>query len=114
MRSDLVFGAMKHVPNRYLLTLLASKAARKLHRPGTRMQDTANSVLARCSFSNPLRQKHATPISLLCEYLKPDRALTHPKATMKGRTPPDGRCWGASCVDRSQAWYSHLDCRGIQ
>ena len=59
MRSDLVFGAMKHVPNRYLLTLLASKAARKLHRPGTRMQDTANSVLAHCSFSNPLRQKHA-------------------------------------------------------
>ena len=56
MRSDLVFGAMTHVPNRYLLTLLASKAARKLHRPGTRMQDTANSVLAHFSSSSPLRE----------------------------------------------------------
>lgn len=56
MRSDLVFGAMTHVPNRYLLTLLASKAARKLHRPGTRMQDTANSVLADFRFNNPLRK----------------------------------------------------------
>jgi hypothetical protein len=58
MRSDLVFGAMSHVPNRYLLALLTSKAVRKLHRPGTRMQDTANSVLAHFSFSNPLREKH--------------------------------------------------------
>jgi hypothetical protein len=57
MRSDLVFGAMTHVPNRYLLTQLASKAAKKLHRPGTRMQDTANSVLAHFSFSSPLREK---------------------------------------------------------
>ena len=57
MRSDLVFGAMTHVPNRYLLTLLASKAARKLHRPGTRMQDTANSALAQFSLSSPLREK---------------------------------------------------------
>lgn len=57
MRSDLVFGAITHVPNRYLLTLLASKAARKLHRPGTRMQDTANSVFAHFSFSRPLSEK---------------------------------------------------------
>jgi hypothetical protein len=58
MRSDLVFGAMTHVPNRYLLTALASKAARKLHRRGTRMQDTANSVLAHFRFNSPLREKH--------------------------------------------------------
>jgi hypothetical protein len=58
MRSDLVFGAMTHVSNRYLLTQLASKAAKKLHRPGTRMQDTANPVLAHFSFSNPLRDQH--------------------------------------------------------
>jgi hypothetical protein len=57
MRSDLVFGAITHVPNRYLLIQLASKAARKLHRPGTRMQDTANSVFAHFSVSNPLREK---------------------------------------------------------
>jgi len=47
MRSDLVFGAMANVPNRYLLSQLASKAARKLHRPGTRTQDTTNDVLTR-------------------------------------------------------------------
>lgn len=64
MRSDLVFGAITHVPNRFLLTQLASKAVRKLHRPGTRMQDTANSVLAHFSFSNPLREKQIERNSL--------------------------------------------------
>ena len=57
MRSYLVFGAITHVPNRFLLTQLASTAARKLHRPGARMQDTANSVFAHFSVSNPLREK---------------------------------------------------------
>ena len=57
MRSDLVFGAITQVPNRYLLIQLASKAVRKLHMPGTRMQDTANSVFAHFSVSNPLREK---------------------------------------------------------
>jgi hypothetical protein len=57
MRSDLVFGAITDVPNRFLLTQLASKAVRRLHRPGTRMQDTANSVFAHFSFSNPRREK---------------------------------------------------------
>jgi hypothetical protein len=58
MRSDRVFGAITQVANRYLLAQLASKAARKLHRPGTRMQDTANSVFAHISVSNPLREQH--------------------------------------------------------
>jgi hypothetical protein len=54
MRSDLVFGAIKDVPNRYLLSQLVSKVARKLHRPGTRMQDTTNDVLLRFSGANPI------------------------------------------------------------
>jgi hypothetical protein len=54
MRSDLVFGAMINVPNRYLLSQLASKAARKLHKPGTRMQDTTNDVLVRFRRANPI------------------------------------------------------------
>jgi hypothetical protein len=54
MRSDLVFGAMTNVPNRYLLSQLASKAARKLHKPGTRMQDTTNDILVRFSRANPI------------------------------------------------------------
>ena len=56
MRSELVFGAMAHVPNRFLLTKLASKAVRKLHRPNTRIQGTANDVF--------LRFKHANPMAL--------------------------------------------------
>jgi hypothetical protein len=54
MRSDLVFGAVANVSNRYLLSQLASKAARKLHRSGTRMQDTTNDVLVRFSCANPI------------------------------------------------------------
>ena len=54
MRSDLVFDAMTHVSNRYMLTILAAKATRKLHRPNTRIQETANEVLVRFSRSNPM------------------------------------------------------------
>jgi hypothetical protein len=61
MRSDLVFGAMTRVPNRYLLCQLASMAARKLHRPGSRMQDTANDALTRLSFANPSASERALP-----------------------------------------------------
>ena len=47
MRSNLAFGAVSHVSNRYQLCQLASKATRKLHKPNTRLQDTANEVLVR-------------------------------------------------------------------
>ena len=53
MRSDLVFGALSHVSNRYQLCQLASKATRKLHKPNTRLQDTANEVLCRFESANP-------------------------------------------------------------
>jgi hypothetical protein len=49
----LVFGALSHVSNRYQLCMLASKATRKLHKPNTRVQDTANQVLARFHTTNP-------------------------------------------------------------
>lgn len=54
MRSELVFGAMTYVPNRFLLTMVASRAVRKLHRPNTRIQNTANNVLLRFSRANPV------------------------------------------------------------
>jgi len=54
MRSDLVFGAMTHVSNRFQLTKLAAKATRKLHRPNTRIQETMNDVLIRFSQANPM------------------------------------------------------------
>jgi hypothetical protein len=53
MRSDLVFGALSHVSNRYQLCQLASKATRKLHKPNTRLQDTTNEVLCRFHVNNP-------------------------------------------------------------
>ena len=54
MRSNLVFDAMAYVNNRYLLSQLVSKATRKLHKPGTRIQATANDVLVRLGRSNPV------------------------------------------------------------
>jgi hypothetical protein len=54
MRSELVFGAMKYVSNRYLLTRIAAKATRKLHRPYTRVEDTFNDVLVRFNQADPL------------------------------------------------------------
>jgi len=53
MRSDLVFGALSNVSNRYQLCQLASKATRKLHKPNTRLQDTTNEVLGRFQTTNP-------------------------------------------------------------
>ena len=53
MRSDLVFGALSQVSNRYQLCQLASKATRKLHKPNTRLQDTTNEVLCRFQTANP-------------------------------------------------------------
>jgi hypothetical protein len=47
MRSNLVYGAVTPVQNRYMLCQLVSKATRKFHRPATRVQDTMNQVLER-------------------------------------------------------------------
>jgi hypothetical protein len=54
MRSDLIFGALTHVNNRYKLCQLASKATRKLHKPNTRLQDTTNDVLDRFKDTVPM------------------------------------------------------------
>jgi hypothetical protein len=68
MRSDLIFGAMTHVSNRFLLTKLAAKATRKFHRPNTRIQDTTNDVFVHFSRSSPIpsvryiRQLAAIPL----------------------------------------------------
>ena len=60
MRSDLIFGALAHVRNRYELCQLAAKATRKLHKPTTRLQDTANEVLVRFHDSNPINPTSAS------------------------------------------------------
>ena len=61
MRSELVFGAIVHVSNRFLLTKLASKATRKFHKPNTRIQDTTNDVFMRLSRTSPIRIVPSTP-----------------------------------------------------
>jgi len=59
MRSDLIFGALTHVNNRYELCQLASKATRKLHKPNTRLQDTTNEVLDRFKDTIPMNESEA-------------------------------------------------------
>ena len=56
MRSDLVFGALTHISNRYHLCRLVSKGARKLHIPKSRLQDTTNDVLGLLRHSSPIAQ----------------------------------------------------------
>ena len=52
MRSNLVYGAVAPVQNRYMLCQLASKATRKFHKPNTRIQETMNEVLERIASSD--------------------------------------------------------------
>jgi len=47
MRSELIYGALRPVANRYALCQLASQATRKFHKPNTRIQDTMNEVFSR-------------------------------------------------------------------
>ena len=61
MRSDLIFGALTHVNNRYQLCQLASKATRKLHKPNTRLQDTTNDVLERFKDTVPMGELQDAP-----------------------------------------------------
>ena len=63
MRSDLIFGALTHVTNRYELCQLASKATRKLHKPNTRLQDTTNEVLDRFKDTVPMEETSEVPVS---------------------------------------------------
>jgi hypothetical protein len=60
MRSELIFGATTNVPNRFLLAILAAKTTRKLHRPNTRIEDTANDVFERFARTNPLPRVPST------------------------------------------------------
>jgi hypothetical protein len=61
MPSDIVFGALAQVTNRYTLCQLASKATRKLHKPTTRIEDTTNEVFARFHHESPAAASAVTP-----------------------------------------------------
>jgi hypothetical protein len=64
MRSDLIFGALTHVTNRYQLCQLAAKATRKLHKPNTRLQDTTNEVLDRFKDTIPMNVESDTVVEM--------------------------------------------------
>jgi hypothetical protein len=74
MRSELVFGALTNVSNRFLLTHLAAKATRKFHRPSTRIQETMDDIFARFGHANPL------PVILEGNYAHPRRGATNAEA----------------------------------
>lgn len=61
MRSELVYPAVRKLPNRYLLCQVASKATRKFHRPNTRMQDTMNRILEKFAQEQVQGLVSATP-----------------------------------------------------
>jgi hypothetical protein len=79
MRSDLVFGAMKQVSNRFLLAKVLAKATRELHRPGTRIEDTTNDVLVRCGCANPIAGENAVriPTAVSSRSSRPRPAVVH-------------------------------------
>ena len=52
MRSELIFVALSHESNRYMLSQQIAQATRKLHRPHTRVPDTMNDALALFGASN--------------------------------------------------------------
>ena len=59
MRSEIVFEALR-ATNRFALCHLMFKAVRKLHNPGTRIQDTTNDALQRAYISGRWMGKVAT------------------------------------------------------
>ena len=63
MRSNLVFIAMKQVPNRFLLAEALARATRGLHKPGSRIEDTTNDVLTRFGWANPIARRDTTTIA---------------------------------------------------
>jgi hypothetical protein len=73
MRSQYVFDATLNVANRYQLVTLVAKAARALHRPGTRIQDTMNRALVWYSRANVVLDVQADhrPIAIATRRNKP-------------------------------------------
>jgi hypothetical protein len=76
MRSELIFGAMTYVSNRFLLTRLASKATRSFHRPDTRIEETVNEVFERFAHADPLAVASYAGNLQLCPYAA--QGETHP------------------------------------
>jgi hypothetical protein len=85
MRSELIFGAIAHVSNRFLLTKLLAKATRAMHAPGTRIENTTNDVLARFGRSNQTANLQAVgDPTIPVRHSEPDPTITY---STEGSTP---------------------------
>jgi len=49
MRSEKVYRALSHIPNRFRLCQATARATKRMHIPSTRTQDTMNAVLSEIS-----------------------------------------------------------------
>ena len=49
MRSEKVYRALSHIPNRFRLCQATARATKRMHIPSTRTQDTMNAVLGEIS-----------------------------------------------------------------
>ena len=83
MRSELVFAATVHVPNRFLLAKLATAATRKFHRPNTRIQETMDEVFVRFSDANSIAGVQET--GSLQAFRRAEKAETHSRNTHRSR-----------------------------
>ena len=88
MRSELIFDAGSQVPNRVLLAKLLAKAARRFHRPGSRIQDTTNDVLVRFSRSNPIADMRPAQVPGSPSWRhRPGREIAH--SSRRSVIPPE-------------------------
>jgi len=64
----MVFNAEHTLPNRYMLCRVLATAARKFHKPATRIEDTTDAVLLRIANANttPLWQWSGNKRPLFC------------------------------------------------
>ncbi len=74
MRAHIVFAALQ-TQNRFALCHLAFKSIRKLHKPSTRIQDTANDVLQRIAGIEERQVGAAAVIALEGTQGQPEIAL---------------------------------------
>lgn len=63
MRSQQVYHALVHVPNRFALCRITSVAMKKLHKAHTRPEDTINNVLTEIVSYRSRRESRLSPLS---------------------------------------------------
>jgi len=60
VRSELIFQAIVHESNRYMLCRVIAKGTRALHRPNTRLQETTNAALEHLIHASKPPAKHSS------------------------------------------------------